>query len=183
MICFRLIPDSGYTKFTFPIAAQKTRFEQIVKEYFRKGKSVLPVWENFILRRGEPQKTSNIIDVDGTGVIAFDEYSYSKLSQYEMFNDELEFLPINTDVGEFKVLNVLKFVDCLNKDVSKVTYGPKKKIITYKELQFLSSKLNGIHLFKIPELPHLTISSFDFLQECEANEFKGLEFDFDVNKL
>ena len=183
MIYLRLMPTDDFTKFVFPIAEQKEKFLYIVKECFDKGKSANSVWEHFILRRDEPMKTSNIIELDDTGIIAFDNYSFSKLEKLDLFNNDLECLPLQTDIGEFKVLNILKFVDCLDKENSELTLDADGKILNYTSLKFYNQKLNGIHFFKVPELPKLMIVSFEVLDECMSNSLLGLELDMDINKL
>jgi len=79
---------------------------------------------------------------------------------------------------EYVALNVLS-IDCLDITKSKVTVNSViDQVSSIQKYSFDFNKLQGIHLFRIPETKSLEVYISDtFKSICEENNLVGLDFD------
>jgi hypothetical protein len=90
---------------------------------------------------------------------------------------DVEFLPLNTEMGFYYELNV-KQVDCLDISNSIVKrFESSGRVMSVIKYRWLEDKLNGINIFRIPELrTSLTFVSDVFKSTVESNNLTGLFF-------
>ena len=98
-----------------------------------------------------------------------------------LFNDKIELLPIETDAGWYYAVNVLNYVDCLDKEKSVYEATENNIIVDYSILEFNEDKLRDHAIFKIPQLPYCIFISDDIQDQCEENYLRGLAFDTESN--
>ncbi len=167
--------ETDFTKFYFPIQEEKEFFHGLVKNYFEESKPVLKMWHTLCILRGEPMKHPDFFEIDGTDVIAI---SQRAVDSFKVFlSKTIELLPLETDSGRYYALNVLNFVDCLNREESKYVATQSGMILSYTLLEFNEAKLGDNTIFKIPELPYHTFITDNIQDECEKNYLRGLVFD------
>jgi len=179
MAVWRLESDTNFTEFSFPLEEDQNFFRQLVKESFDEAKPLSSKWRPLHLLRGEPRKHPDFFEIDDTGVIAVSSKSLHFLRDF--LNAKIETLPIETDAGRYYALNVLNFVDCLNKRDSDCVATKEGLIVNYSLLEFDPEKLGHHSIFKIPELPYQTFVSDDIQEQCEEENLQGLLFDAEVN--
>ncbi|HEX6189111.1 MAG TPA: DUF1629 domain-containing protein [Pyrinomonadaceae bacterium] len=64
-----------------------------------------------------------------------------------------ELLQLDCDVGEYFIFNITKVVDALNeKDSEIVKFLGSQKVMTIKSFSFVSQRLKGVGIFKLPQL-------------------------------
>lgn len=177
---YELYMASDFTEFTFPINSEKKRFEDICKNYIEEQKSAIEVWEKPIMLRGEPKKQSEFFEIEDSGMIAVNKDFFTFLG-LEFNLDNIELLPIETDLGEYCLMNVLNVIECLDLRESEYTALPNGQISEYKILDFYLEKIKGHSIFKVPQLPYNTFVTSKLLDFCQGYEVLGLEFDYNVN--
>jgi hypothetical protein len=90
-------------------------------------------------------------------------------------------LPFETDAGRYYVLNVLNFIDCLDKEASKFSATRDGTIVSYSLLEFNEDMIGANIIFKIPQKPYTTFVTDEFQDICENEHLRGLMFDPDSN--
>lgn len=179
MAIWSLATDTNFTVFSFVEEADRIYIHNLVKNYFEESKTVLEKWHPLFMIRGEPRKHPDFFEVEDTDLIAISQKAADSLRSF--LNNQMELLPIETDAGRYYVLNVLNFVDCLNKEESVYTATQNGKIVNYSMLEFDSEKLKDHAIFKIPELPYHTFITDRIQEECEEQFLRGLLFDTETN--
>jgi hypothetical protein len=96
-----------------------------------------------------------------------------------LIHDSVEYLPINCPGNvKYYIVNVLKVVDCIDYDKAKIERYYNGEIRRFEKFAFKKELLQGIHIFKTPELAYtLVFVSEEFVNK--ANEFGLLGFDFE----
>lgn len=173
MIVWKLQTGIDYTNFYFPLEEEKEFFTEFVENYFDESKSAQDIWKPLILLKGEPKKATHFFEVNGSGVIAMG--SYGNLIFENGLGENVELLPLETDGGPFNVLNIIGYLDCLDKEKSKYTLEDNGLISDYHYLRFKKELLEGIYLFKIPELPYTTFVTRNFEKIYSNHVGKGLD--------
>jgi hypothetical protein len=179
MSIWKLETDSDNTIFTFSSEDDRMFFQEVVKDYFEESQPVQFKWKILYMLRGEPRKHPDFFEIECSGVIAISQKAADKL--VDVFKDFVEMLPIETDAGRYYAINVLNFVDCLDKEKSVYNATKNDIIVDFSSLEFKEEKLAGHAIFKIPELPYCTFVSSDIQDECEANYLRGLLFETESN--
>ena len=175
MMIWTLETESDFTKFYFPIEEDKILFHELVKKYFEDSKTVSENWRPLFMLRGEPLKHPDFFSIDDTGVIAISQLAVDNLQEF--FNDAVELLPLETDIGKYYAMNVLNYVDCLNNTESKYEATKGGFIVNYSLLEFDEEKLGENYIFKIPEMPYQIFITDDIQEQCETENLNGLFFD------
>jgi hypothetical protein len=90
--------------------------------------------------------------------------------------DQVEFLPIETEVGDFQALNVM-IVDCLDHSKSKFKRFNDGRIMRVEKYAFKPETLKGLHIFRIPEevMSRIYVDKA-FKEIVEENSLTGLDF-------
>jgi hypothetical protein len=179
MDVWRLETDTNSTNFNFPIEEDKSFFHELVKQFFEQSKPVSEKWRLLYLLRSEPRKQVDFFEIDETDVIAISQNAVDILKAF--LNEKVELLPIETDAGRYYALNVLNFVDCLDKAESDFVATKGGTIVSHSLLEFKQEKLKGNGIFKIPELPYDVFVTGDFQELCEDEYLRGLVFDTTSN--
>lgn len=178
---WKFVASSGFSEFYFPINDQRKLFKQQVAEYFKNGYSLMEMWKPLGLLRKKSKKFPDFFEIDNSGVIAISQTALEESNHF--FNDDIELLPLRTDAGEYFAINILKFIDCFNKEISNCKLNEFNTITSYKFIELYEERLEGVHFFKIPELPFTNLVVNDVLEFYEKKAFLGLEFDENVNLL
>jgi hypothetical protein len=179
MVVWALETDFDFTTFYFPLEEDKAYFHDLDEKFFQESKSVWKEWRPLYMLRGEPMKQPDFFEMDGTDILAISQKAVNSL--YNLINISIELLPIETDAGRYYALNVLNFVDCLNKEESVFLATKNGIIINYSSLEFDEEKLTDQALFKIPELPYYTFITDKMEYQCTEDDLQGLTFDTKSN--
>jgi hypothetical protein len=179
MAIWRLEGDSDFTSFSFPLEEDKTFFHELTENYFEESKEIAKKWRTIYMLRNEPMKHPDFFEIDNTDVIAVSQNAADNLGP--LLNRAIELLPIDTDAGRYYALNILNFVDCLNKEESDFVATKDGIIVSYSSLEFNQEKIGNNVIFKIPELPYQIFISDDIQEQCEEEGLQGLLFDTESN--
>lgn len=89
---------------------------------------------------------------------------------------QVEFLPFETPVGPYYGLHI-KYVDCLDTSRIEAKYFGDGRIMRVLKYAFYWERLEGIHIFRLPELglSRLFVSD-EFKRVVEENGLTGLLF-------
>jgi hypothetical protein len=179
MALWTLELDSNHNSFRFPLDGDKILFDELVSNCFENSQPVSDKWQTLYMLRTEPKKHSDFFEIEQSDVIAISQKAADCLKQ--LIASTIELLPIETDAGKYYALNVLNFVDCLNRKESVYVAAKDGVIASYSSLEFFQDKIPKHGFFKIPELPYCTFVSDYVLDECEENFLQGLVFDTESN--
>jgi hypothetical protein len=148
-------------------------------ELLKSGDWIATKWKGLRARlareRSEKAKPSaDFISID----LAFDAMSgRARAILEDLVSGQMEFLPIETPVGPYYGLHV-SYVDCLDVEHAEVLrYKSSGRIMEVIKYAFRWERLEGIHIFRLPELgtSRLFVSD-EFKRLVEANGLTGLEF-------
>lgn len=96
---------------------------------------------------------------------------------YPLINDSIEILPIDCDVEDYSIVNVLKVVDCLDHSRSKIKrMEGTGYIVSIDEYVFKEEMLEDVHIFQIPEDISAVFVSDVFKAVAEQHGLEGLAF-------
>lgn len=175
------IADLDGSDYYFLVDSEEKTFKEIAKTYFSTGKPVGKNWQvPLILKENEKyyydffhikdRIENDIFDMNEDedenlleDVVCVTQRVYDELQP--ILKDEVEFLPMKSDDGTYYVMNIINIIDCLDKESSKCNMTPNGLIVNYEELVFDTKKLEGQHIFRIPELPFLIFVT-DALREA-----------------
>lgn len=136
-------------------------------------------WWPRVLMRYNDNPLGDCIYLDSSVLIISEEVVGKLL---EIFG-EVEILPIFCNFGEYKAINVLDVLDCVDYCRSRYKRFPKKneedlpRIMMFESFSFKSEKIKGHHIFKILDLPKSAIFVDDFfVSEVQRHNITGLKF-------
>lgn len=93
----------------------------------------------------------------------------------DLIKDSVEYLPfICPGKDKFWGVNVLKTVDCIDYDNSKVVRFRDGKIMTFEKYVFKKDKLKDSQIFKIPDINNSAV----FVSEKLINKVKEAGLDY-----
>ena len=171
--------DSSYTNYSFLSKKEEEKFENSILIQFNNGNLIAPFWSSLYLRRMEPKKHPDFFEIADSGIIAISQRAVTFLETE--LKGAVELLPIETDAGRFYAMNILKVVDCLNRNESKYESTKGGTIVSYSLLEFDKNKIGENQIFKIPEMPYCVFITNDFWKSCRDKNLRGLLFDTDTN--
>lgn len=87
-----------------------------------------------------------------------------------------ELLPLACDEASLWALNVRRVVDALDVDRSSVVRLSSGRIMTVREHVFHPVSLDGVSVFKLPELPGSTYVTESFRDAIDEAGLRGLDF-------
>jgi hypothetical protein len=95
----------------------------------------------------------------------------------------IELLGLDCDFGDYCAVNVLDVLDCIDYERSEfVRFSPKSeddqpRIMRFVRYAFIADRIQGHHLFKIPDLPRSYIFADEvFIKAVEDSGVTGFEF-------
>lgn len=96
----------------------------------------------------------------------------------DLINDRVEYLPfICSGKEKYQGINVLKAVDCIDYDNSKVVRFRDGKIMAFEKYVFKKDKLKDSHIFKIPDINNSAVFvSQKFVNRVKEAGLEGFEF-------
>jgi hypothetical protein len=178
-IFWDVILDSNiYRTFTTGWEVNKRlEFRDVFKSSQKFGNSwnliKLELWEGEYAKREKKKPVADFMN-SGLAIKAVSQSAKEVLES--LILEQVEFLPFDTPVGKYYGLHV-NYVDCL--DLSKVTakYFSDGRVMRVVKYAFYWEKLEGIHIFRLPELglSRLFVSD-EFKQTVEKNKLTGLMF-------
>ena len=90
---------------------------------------------------------------------------------------EVELLPVDVEGHGYQLLNPIQVIDCLDKGRSQMTFSKSGRVTSIEHHVFNKEALNGVYLFKTPELTRTRIYATEaFRQIIAGNQLEGLEF-------
>ncbi|MEO6231101.1 MAG: DUF1629 domain-containing protein [Ferruginibacter sp.] len=179
MAIWTLEADYDFTTFDFSSDGDKIYFDFLVKNYFEASKLIAQNWRPLNMIRNEPKKHPDFFEIGSSDVIAISKAAVDTLK--DSLNDNVELLEIETDAGKYYAMNILNFVDCLNKEESKYEATKGGTIVKYSLLVFDEEKLRENKIFKVPEMPFCTFVTDEIRETCEEKYLRGLFFDTEIN--
>ena len=147
-------------------------------EAFKSNSSLADSWQpvDLVLSLGKGEKDKPIADfMSGFVSVAISGKALGVLTPSLL--DQAECLPLNTDAGTYFALNVTA-VNCLDQGHSTLKlFSNSQRIMRVEKYAFYWEKLNGIHIFRLPELGISRLFVSDtFKQAVEENSLTGLLF-------
>lgn len=165
------IDDLNMSRLFFPLKRQEELFLELAEEKISNGISVKDNWEDFIILKKEPEIDADFYDVQDSGVVILSPLAYKLISP--LLNNTVETLKLRSDDGDYYLLNVIETTDCLDRNNSVCTYVGENQIMDYKELSFNSNRIK-CPIFRIPELPYMTLITDQIMELYYSNELVGL---------
>jgi hypothetical protein len=131
-------------------------------------------------------------------ITLFDEYEGLKLDLHDMlfflfapaFNEKAmralypvisqagELLPATVGSTTYQVLNVTRFIDCLDRRRTNALFSMHDLISEYRTLVFREELLTGQYIFKVPQLPKTNVFVTNaFVDLVGKHNLTGLEFE------
>ena len=95
-----------------------------------------------------------------------------------IIHDSVEFLPVKCETRNLFVVNVLRVIDCLDHDHSRLVKSPSTgKVLMIDQYSFYDGCTDNHNIFKIPEMltNHVFVSD-EFKATVEDNNLGGLLF-------
>jgi len=97
----------------------------------------------------------------------------------------IEVLPLDCDFGDYRLINVLDVIDCVDYENSdydtfstSANFDGRPKIMTFNQISFFAEKIKGHHLFKIIDLPKSVIYVDDvFVTTIAEHRITGFAFE------
>jgi hypothetical protein len=174
MTVYELSIDSlDATELIFPIREEKEKFVRLVEDKISNGISVKEEWGDFLVLKREPRLKVDFYDVNDSGVTILNTKAYNLISP--LLNDSVEVLKLLSDNEDFYLLNVITVTDCFDKENADFSALPSGQIIDVNSFSFCPEKIK-CPIFRIPELPYMTLITDDILQIYYLHNLKGLEF-------
>lgn len=95
-----------------------------------------------------------------------------------LIEGSVEFLPLNSDDGQFYMMNVIRVVDALDRDSSELKlFKDGRRVMRIVRHVFYPSKTESEFVFKIPEQVRSRVYATDrFREAIERAELKGFHF-------
>ena len=112
------------------------------------------------------------------GIITFSQNAIEKL--YDLIKDDVEFLPLDCDEGDFSMINVTTVLDAIDYEKSDyIMFDDGKRIMRFKKYVFREDVVKGHDIFKIvDENLNPVFVSDDFVKAVRKNRLKGFRFAF-----
>jgi hypothetical protein len=172
---WQIVPDSNRYR-SFEFADKRSTIE--IKRSLHTGCSLLEHWGIPQLKFYDGEKKEirkPVADLYSfCGDIILTDETKSKL--FEFIHTSVEFLPTHTEIGLCWWLN-MALVDCLDREKSELKYFSDGGIMEVIRYAFLVDRLNGIHLFCIPEVKgRVFLISDELKQYIEKIGIRGLSF-------
>lgn len=166
---------------TIPITEQD--FVRLV-EAFRSGQTMGEQWKQVELQLfpGQPgeevEERAKPIPDFTLGVVVDAISANARRILEQLIGDDVEFLPLSTEVGPYYDLNI-KRVDCLDEKHSIVSrYESSGRIMDVQRYAFRWEQIQAHHIFCLPELGNMRIFvSGAFKAAVEQNRLIGFVFD------
>lgn len=83
--------------------------------------------------------------------------------------NDIEFLPVHTNEGEYYTLNVLNVLDCIDENKSVEDRLPSGKLVGYKEMEFICDAVKDQPIFRVKMPQNDTILTEIFVSDQVRN--------------
>lgn len=101
----------------------------------------------------------------------------ARLCLYDLIKDYGEFLPVDTEVGDYEYFNVTKVIDAFNRDKAKFTYFPTGGEYQTLKYSFYPDRISGIPIFKVDSKLYEIFVNEEFKQRYEKCGLTGAIFE------
>lgn len=110
------------------------------------------------------------------GVPVFSVKAIDALKDY--LNNNAEIMEVECDISDFKIINIINVISCLDHERSEIKYYPNsERIMRIKKYFFNKEKVAKEHIFKIIEQPRAIIFvSDDFRNRVIESGLEGFKF-------
>ena len=110
------------------------------------------------------------------GALVFNAHAVSVLSP--LMGSAVELLPLRCEEGEFWVLNVLRVLDCLDRERTVFTYFPDGSMKGVIKIFFHAGCLEDRHIFRLPihNYSRIYVSQV-FKDLVDEHDLRGLRFE------
>jgi hypothetical protein len=143
-----------------------------------RGRHLSSNWERLKLKQIEHGGNLKKGDMPylSPGVPVFSIKAIDTLKHY--LNNNAEILDIECDIGDYKIINIINLISCLDYEMSEIKYYPNsERIMRIKKYVFDKEKVVNEHIFKIIEQPRATIFvSDEFRDKVIESGLEGFKF-------
>ena len=101
----------------------------------------------------------------------------AKQCLHDLIRDYGEFLPLETEVGDYEYFNVTKVIDSFNRNIAKFTYFPDGGEYQILKYSFHKDRINNIPIFKDESKLYDIFISEEFKQRYEECGLTGAIFE------
>jgi hypothetical protein len=169
------------TEFYFPLETDRKYFLNTVEQYIVGGKVVGENWKIPMILKKEVKNDYDFFNIEEVDdAICITQRMYDIL--YPLIRENAEFLPMQSDDGVYYLLNVTRFVDCIDRKKSICTLTPNGLILDYEDLVFDTEIIKDLLIFRVPDFPYqifLTEKLKSEIEDFEEVAFSEDELVFD----
>jgi hypothetical protein len=160
----------------FDVVNQPAGFDLL--DVFKTGERINNKWIPIKIKLWEEQgeEKKSIADFISAGTApAINEKAKSII--FPLVSNTVEFLPLLTKKGQYYVMNV-EIVDCLDINKSSVErFKSSNRIMSVEKFAFIWNNLEGINMFRIPELGLSRLFVSDVLRKkIQESNLTGVQF-------
>ncbi len=163
---------------TIALMAYKN-FDLSAPHVFFEGKRLAASWQMPEAHINPAQPNARVVDMPWFeyGAILCNEKAWSVLQPY--IKDEVEVLPVNVEGFHYMLLNPINVIDCLDRNKSSFdVYHKTGRVTRIDHYVFQEDKLDGVYLFKTPELIRTQMYATDSLRSLVlSHSLTGLKFE------
>ncbi|UUZ84044.1 hypothetical protein LJK88_09930 [Paenibacillus sp. P26] len=139
------------------------------------GHSLIQDWEPMRLKVYEIAPRSDAPTFLGAAPV-FSERAVHHLKP--LINNFVEILPADFEREEYFIINVLKLLDCIDYDRSKVVRFRSGRIMRFERYEFIPEVVHQQHIFKIIDIPTQAVFVSDEFKEIVIkSQLKGFTFE------
>ena len=168
--------DAVGEKYDYLIPANGYDIEEI---YTYDGRSHKDEWNGRKVIPDVVRKKPNLGDItECLGIPVFSKNAIEKL--YDLIKDDVEFLPLDCDEGDFSMINVTTVLDAIDYEKSDFErFKSSGRIMYFEKYVFREDVVKGHNIFKIvDENLNPVFVSDDFVKAVRKNRLKGFRFAF-----
>ncbi len=169
------ITDIDYTSFYLP-EDNKTEELQAVIEKIHSNEFSCKDWKPPVLLKQEQRIDPDFFDLSDLGVTIISSKVKEVLEAIFSDNTDYELLPFICEEDTCYLFRLKKTIDCLEKEESFFDALPSGQILSYENLVFNTEKIDGVPIFKIPELPFTLFTTHAFKYFYDKAGLKGIDF-------
>ena len=144
-----------------------------------KGSSKINSWIPKTVIRMEPEKKLSLSNAPGfyPHLPVFDRSALDVL--LPLIKDSVEVLPLIFSEKELFAINIVRILDCIDREKSDcVMFPDMKRIARFKKYSFYEEKVGGENLFKIKEEPLGWSFVSDTFRNCvQSHNLTGFKFE------
>jgi hypothetical protein len=148
--------------------------DEIIRDYFDAKRRVGAAWQPSFFGVVNPkQKLGDLGSLVGNDAIVMSQKAVDALRP--LIEHSVELLPYDTEVGPYYLVNVLDEGQYLDRDKTDCDRRlPNGLCAGINRFVFDASKLQGKHIFRIPDSPVFRYVSDAFIDACQTHGLQGI---------